>query len=107
METENEDKIFPESSAPPTLQLYLITPKLCWHIHAWEEWHLELSFLLLWQQKKSIIFSSQLTQLPEQYISHYEVSYGRVLIYFNEVKLKSIYIHKILACPILKVFFSR
>ncbi|XP_039974312.1 complement C4-B isoform X2 [Xiphias gladius] len=27
----------------------------------------------------------RLTQLPEQYISHYEVSYGRVLIYFNEL----------------------
>ncbi|XP_034466750.1 complement C4-B isoform X1 [Hippoglossus hippoglossus] len=26
----------------------------------------------------------KLTRLPEQYISHYEVSYGRVLIYFNE-----------------------
>ncbi|XP_071324887.1 complement C4-B [Trachinotus anak] len=27
----------------------------------------------------------RLTQLPEQYISHYEVSYGKVLIYFNEL----------------------
>ncbi|XP_060936453.1 complement C4-B [Limanda limanda] len=26
----------------------------------------------------------RLTRSPEQYISHYEVSYGRVLIYFNE-----------------------
>lgn len=27
----------------------------------------------------------RLKRLPEQYISHYEVSYGRVLIYFNEL----------------------
>ncbi|XP_053288658.1 complement C4-B [Pleuronectes platessa] len=27
----------------------------------------------------------KLTKSPEQYISHYEVSYGRVLIYFNEL----------------------
>ncbi|XP_038567629.1 complement C4-B-like [Micropterus salmoides] len=27
----------------------------------------------------------RLKSLPEQYISHYEVSYGRVLIYFNEL----------------------
>ncbi|XP_040901233.1 complement C4-B [Toxotes jaculatrix] len=27
----------------------------------------------------------RLKQVPEQYISHYEVSYGRVLIYFNEL----------------------
>uniref|UniRef100_A0A3Q3II57 Complement 4B (Chido blood group) n=1 Tax=Monopterus albus TaxID=43700 RepID=A0A3Q3II57_MONAL len=27
----------------------------------------------------------QLKELPEQYITHYEVSYGRVVIYFNEL----------------------
>uniref|UniRef100_A0A4W6D2S1 Complement C4B (Chido/Rodgers blood group) n=1 Tax=Lates calcarifer TaxID=8187 RepID=A0A4W6D2S1_LATCA len=31
----------------------------------------------------------RLKEIPEQYISHYEVSYGRVLLYFNEVRLKS------------------
>lgn len=55
-----------------------------------------------------MLFSSQLKESPEKYISHYEVSYGRVLLYFNEVSrdLKYISINKHFTHLILKDFFS-
>lgn len=56
--------------------------------------------------KSLILVSLQLKAEPERYISHYEVSHGRVLIYFNEVRLELISIHNKFTCLILKDFFS-
>lgn len=64
------------------------------------EYHCSRSILLTFH----IVFW-QLKKTPERYISHYEISNGRVLLYFNEVRFDSI-ITSVSAWPELKDFCS-
>lgn len=46
--------------------------------------------MFIYIKKIIYCFSSQLKLPPEQYISHYELPHGKVVIYFNEVHFKSL-----------------